>query len=39
MEIFGLVCLLALYKFLDTPTTVEPVVVEVYHGVTRELEQ
>lgn len=39
MEIFGLVCLLALYKFLDAPATVEPVVVEVYHGATRELEQ
>lgn len=39
MEIFGFVCLLALYKFLDSPTPVEPVVVEVYHGITREIEQ
>ena len=39
MEIFGLICLVALYKFLDSPTPVEPVVVEVYQGVGRELEQ
>lgn len=39
MEVIGVVCLLALYKFLDSTSRVEPIIIEGYHGITGELEQ
>ncbi len=39
MELIGVVCLLALYKFLDSPSRVEPIVIESYHAMTNEMEQ
>ena len=39
MEVIGIVCLLALYKFLDSPSRVEPIVIESYYTMTNEMEQ
>lgn len=33
MELIGVVCLIALYKFLDSPTRMEPIVIESYQDV------
>lgn len=30
MELIGVVCLLALYKYLDSPSRLEPIVIESY---------
>lgn len=31
MEFLGVICLIALYKYLDSPTRKEPVVIESYN--------
>lgn len=33
MELIGVVCLIALYKFLDSPARMEPIVIESYQDV------
>lgn len=30
MELIGVVCLIALYKYLDSPSRLEPIVIESY---------
>lgn len=30
MELIGVVCLIALYKYLDSPVRMEPIVIESY---------
>lgn len=32
MEFVGVICLIALYKYLDSPKTVEPVIIENYQS-------
>lgn len=39
MEIISVVCLLALYKFLDSSSPAEAIAIETYHGTVGELEQ
>lgn len=36
MEVLGIVCLIALYKYLDSPTRKEPIVIETYSDLTGE---
>lgn len=34
MELIGVVCLIALYKYLDSPSRLEPIVIETYQATT-----
>lgn len=36
MEVLGIVCLIALYKYLDSPARKEPIIIESYNEMTGE---